>query len=228
MKNFRKWFWLLVLIVAIPVIGEASIQQQRDQIGVTIIINVTPNPLGYKAPASQPGAIVAQASLHGATPQLQRAFRAESLHFSPAVTQVAQVQRGVKVEASVAPNPLATLLYSDQSAVIVNAVAGTSTFVSCAYHVTVDSTVTLWTLKHGLTNDFAGSFPGGDVANNTYLSSPQPTATPFIVYNDNGGVWANAASNGGMKTYCVDLTVTVPGTTSQGTYSSDAVYTLFY
>jgi hypothetical protein len=171
---------------------------------------------------------VARASLHGATPQLQRAFRAEALHFTASSTQIAQVQRGVKVEASVAPNPLATLLYSDQSAVEINAVAGTSTLVPCAYHVTVDTTVTLWTLKHGLTNDFSSGFPGGDVANNTYLTTPQPTATPFVVYNDNGGVWANAGSNGGMKTYCVDLTVTVPSTTPQGAYSSDAVYTLFF
>lgn len=240
MKKIRWAFAAFVLFALLPLAAQALLQSQRDQIAVTILINVTPNPLAKAAaPGLAPGVgIIAKATLQGAPPAIERAFEAQQLHFIPASASsgggqmVAQVQKGVKVEASVAPNPLGTLLYSDTNTATVSAEAGVPTKITCVYHVTVSSTQTSWTLKHGLSNDFSGgsggSFPGGDVANNSYVASPNPTSTPFLVYTTDGGVWAVLAASGLTKTYCVDLTVSMPITTPQGTYSSNAIYTLYY
>ncbi|MBV8637320.1 MAG: hypothetical protein JO322_04495 [Candidatus Eremiobacteraeota bacterium] len=232
MKKFKAAIVAFAVLVLMPIVVQA-LQTQRGQIGVTIIINVTPNPLGIAAPPSGAGAIVAKASLRGAPSSVSRVFEAQQLHFTGGASVVAQnVQRGVKVEASIAPNPTATLLYSDQNAVVVNAEAGVATVVPCAYHVTVHTTVTSWSLDHGLSNDFSDgsgdSFLGGSVANNSYVATPRPTATPFTVYADNGHTWNLLQTNSGIQTYCVDLTVNMPISTPQGTYSSNAIYTLFY
>ena len=232
MKAFRIALVAFAMLVLIPTIVQA-IQTQRGQIGVTIIINVTPNPLGLAMPPPPTGAVVAKATLRGAPPAIERRFEAEQLHFTGAPVMVAQnVQKGVKVEASIAPNPTATLLYSDQTAVVVNAEAGVATVFSCAYHVTVHTTITSWSLDHGLSVDFndgaGNTFLGKYVGNNSYVATPRPTATPFTVYADNGGTWNLLQTNGGIQTYCVDLTINMPITTPQGTYSSNAVYTLFY
>lgn len=233
MKRVRISIALFAALILIPIVAQA-IQIQRDQIGVTIIINATPNPLAILGPPAPASAIAVKATLEHAPRAIEQAFEAEQLHFqSIGQNVVAQtVQKSVRVEASIAPNPNATLLYSDQNAVIVNAEAGIPTSFACAYHVTVDASVGSWNLKHGLSADFnngaGGSFLGGDVANNTYLSTPLPTATPFAVYADDGGTWAQLAVGGYKETFCVDLTVDMPITTPQGTYSSNAIYTLYY
>lgn len=233
MKRVRISIALFAALILVPIVVQAF-QSQRDQIAVTIIINATPNPLGMVGPPAPATAIIAKASLEGAPPAIERAFEAQQLHFvsSGKAVLVAQVQKSVRVEASVSPNPNATLLYSDQNAVVVNAEAGIATAFTCVYHVTVHTTITSWTLKQGLSNNFSdgagNSFNGNTVANNTYLSTPHPTATPFVVYANDGGLWSNLDVNGGIKTYCVDLTIDMPITTPQGTYSSNAIYTLYY
>lgn len=216
-------------IVAEPVI--ASIKTQVAQIGVTIIVNVTPSPIAYaprNAPSSM-GTIAADMSLHLAPASLQRVFHADSLHFMGAskVLAQAQVQHGVLVQAEVTPNPNATMLYSNNGAVTLNAIAGTTTVYPCIFTVTVDNT-TAWTLEEGLSNDFSSSFLGKDLGNNTYITSatPQPTATPYAVYADDSGVWTALANGNTLTTYCVTLTLTVPGTVTAGSYSTNAIYTL--
>jgi len=200
----------------------ASFIQQRDQIAITIVVNVTPAPrmAAYTSTATTGSHIRAAFSLDP-----RRAVRAESMSLNDLV---AQSQQAVRVEASIQPNPLGTLLYSNLNAVTISATAGTTVVVPCAYTVTVDATVTKWYLKDGLYQDFSGAFPGKSLANNTYITTPQATATPFFVYADDGGVWYEVATNGLKKTYCVDLTLTIPVSVSGGTYSTNAVYTLYY
>jgi len=237
MKHLRAAFIALAVLALLP-LAALAFQTQRAQIGITIVINVTPNPLGYvqQGGATDMAGIIAKATLHGAPPAIERAFEAQQLHFTQVNTgqMVAQVQKSLRVEAEVTPNPTATLLTTDApgSTVIVSAEAGVPTAFSCVYHVAIQTAVTSWTLKHGLATDFfngAGtSFPGGSVANNTYIAAPHPTATPFLVYSTDGGIWANADVNTLSKTYCVDLTVSMPISTPQGTFSSNAIYTLYY
>ena len=63
--------------------------------------------------------------------------------------------------------------------------------------------------------------------NNTHIATPLPAYTPFIVYSD-GQSWAVAGTSGGVKTYCVDLQITVPTSVLSGMYSSNATYSLYY
>ncbi len=212
----------LAVFCAILVLGAsrgwATLVQQRDQISVTVLINVTPAPMGYRAPAADPpGGIVARMRMR------QRGSD----------DWVAQVkQQPVRVEAEVTPNPTATLLYADQAFTSITTTAGTTTTVPCAFHVTVHSTAAYWIIKHGLSNDFSdgasSTFAGTSLANNTYLATPKPTSTPYIVYADDGGNWATLDTNKYIQTYCVDLSVSVPATVPGGTYSSNAVYTVYY
>jgi hypothetical protein len=246
MTRLRLAVLVLGLLVAIPVVVSAGFQTQRDQIDITITINVTPAPIALRAlPSTGIGAgIVARLSLNPSE-RPPRAFRAENLVFELG-NAVAQSQGSVKVEAEISPNPNATMLYGNNcqgnspttgtcSSWTTSQTAGTTQTYPCAYEVVVDTTVSSFTLDDGLYTNFeqsggSGSFAGGDVANNTYVSTatPQPTATPFLVYTTDGGQWAKVETGGYMRTYCVDLTVTIPSTTAQGTYSSNAVYTLYY
>jgi hypothetical protein len=250
MKNLRPMLLALAFLTALPLVVQASIQQTRAQITVTITINVTPSPMGTPTPmamvmpAGMPGVmaarstegsgIVARLILDPSAPAAARAaFRAENLQFDQGtlVAQSANQQKAVKVEAEISPNPTATLLYSDQSGVQVSQTAGTTEEYVCLYHVTVDTTVANWSLEHGLFSDFLGgngdSFPGKDVGNNSYLTTPHPAYTPFVVYSD-GQNWQLLQANGGEKTYCVSLQIAIPAATAQGAYSSQATYTLLY
>jgi len=226
---------LLAFAVAafLPVVGQALIQTQRDQIQVNITINVTPVPLAMRddgASGTSAKNIIARLVLN--PHEVPRNFHSESLSLG-SDNVVAQVNQGaVRVEASISPNPLGTLLTSDTPGVIFNQTAGTTVTYLCPYTVTVHTTVTAWTLEHGLFTDFfgiGGSFTGHDVANNTHLQSgtPKPSYTPFIVFSD-GQSWVIADASGLTKTYCVDLQITLPATLAGGAYSSNAVYTLFY
>lgn len=225
---------LLLLSLALIQPVKAGLQTQQAQIGVTIIVNVAPpTPVAYaprEAPAATgSGEIAAKMSLQRAVPSLNRVFEAQSLHFnqtSSLVVAQAQVQKPLLVQAEVSPNPNATLLYSNNPTVTINATAGTTVQVPCAFTVTV-STTTSWSLDQGLSNDFATNFSGKDLGNNTYVSTPKPTSTPYYVYADNGNEWTLAGTGSAITTYCVTLTLTVPSTVSAGTYSSNAIYTLF-
>ena len=235
MKKLGGIFALLVVVVAALVFNppvQASFIQQQDQIAIAILVNVTPAPVSLNAVPSHTSSarqIAAHLSIRGASPALEHVLQAQNLHFETGSFMVAQAnQKAVKVEAEVSPNPKATLLYSDQNSVVINATAGTRVVVPCAYHVTIDTTRTYWQLYDGLSNDFAGGFSGGTLANNTYLTTPQPTATPFFVYPDNSNRWALRSTSGLMKTYCVDLTLAVPVSVAQGAYSTNAVYTLYF
>ncbi|MHB8147647.1 MAG: hypothetical protein ACYDGM_10370 [Vulcanimicrobiaceae bacterium] len=226
MRRLMLFFAVLALL---PVAVQALLVQQRDQIGVTIVINVAA-PLAMYAHPSSGSVPQFDGTIALAVPGKKTRFHAESLHFEATRMLIAQTnQKAVKVEAEVSPNPLATLLYSDQSVVTINVPAGQSIKVPCAYHVTVDTTKTYWQLKDGLGTDFDGStFPGGDLWRDNYLSTPHPTESPYAVYADDGGYWTAVDTNGLMKTYCVDLTANVPLGVPVGTYSSNAIYTVYY
>lgn len=226
----RRYFLIFAVLAALPVVASAFVSQQ-EQIAVTIVVNVTPAPTAMLPLGSthDGSGIVAALSVRGHR-FFQQRFSSEAIHFSPDLVAqaVPTAQGAVKVEAEVSPNPNATTLYSDQNVVTINGTAGTTVTVPCAYHVIVDTTKTYWQLEHGLSNDFAGSFPGSDLANNTHVAAPNATATPFVVYANDGGKWALISTSAGAKTYCVDLTLTIPLVVAQGAYSSNAVYTLFY
>ena len=218
----RSLLFAAFLVVTAIGVALATFIQQRDQIAVTIIVNVTPAPrMAADLPSASTGSHIRAAF----TVDRRRSLRAGALSLN---NLIAQSQQAVRVEASIQPNPLGTLLYSNLNSVTLNATAGTTVVLPCAYTVTVDSTQSKWYLKDGLYQDFSGSFPGRSLANNTYITVPQPTATPFFVYSDDGGVWYQVATNGLKKTYCVDLTLTIPASVPGGTYSTNAVYTLYY
>lgn len=228
MKRQRAgYFFLAFAAIALMLATRAlaGFTQQRDQIAVAIIVNVTPAPLGMQAPAPSVAApLVARLRL--------REARGSAPDVDALRNTVAQsaAQHGVKVQAEVTPNPNATLLYTDQQSVILNGTAGTTITQPCAYHVNVHTTITSWTLDDGLSNDFTASFSGTKLANNTYsvAATPHPTATPFVVYADDGNHWALRVSAGSIQSYCVDLTLSIPAAVPGGTYSTNAVYTLYY
>ncbi|MBV8153377.1 MAG: hypothetical protein JOY98_03100 [Candidatus Eremiobacteraeota bacterium] len=247
MKNIRPFLIVLGLLIVIPIAVEATIQQQRAQIGISLTINVTPY-VGFNPPPPGGQAAVSASGILASTTLNERErpnrYTAESLVFDDNKTYakvVAANQKPVQVQAEVSPNPNGTLLYGNNcqgnpgicSSATVTQAAGTKVVYPCIYQVVVDSTQPSWTLDSGLYTDFepqgsgSGIIPGGDVGYNGYLSTPKPTATPFIVYSD-GVNWTTFAANALMKTYCVDLTITIPQTTVVGTYGSQAVYTLYF
>jgi hypothetical protein len=221
-------FAAMVIALALGQPGRSAfVQTQRDQIAVYILVNVTPAPLGYRVKSSAPIQIAAR--------MLARAKGSEANvdvpHFYLG-NAVAQAHSAVRVQANVSPNPNATLLYSNTPTVTINQTAGTTaTTSSCVYTVTVDTlATTAWTLDDGLSGNFSSSFPGTDLANNTYpqAAAPQPTSTPFIVYANNNNTWNPKEKSSGMQTYCVTLTLTIPATVPGGAYSTNAIYTLYY
>ncbi len=239
-----KRFQLLLIAVGVVILGlvfaqpvRATIQTLQTQIFITVVVNVTPSPIGYlphQAPVQNGQPVITSISLGRALPA-NRAFRAEGLHFTGDSTTVAQaqVQHGVLVQAEVTPNPKGTLLYSNQSSVTANIIAGTSMQIVCAFTVTVDSTKA-WSLDEGLATDFSGvsdgdpvGFSGTNLANDTYKATPLPTSTPYVVYEDDGSKWSLVGTGSVMTTYCVTLTITVPGSTLAGPYSTNAVYSLY-
>ena len=244
MTPLRRALVLFGVLIVLPMIANAAFQTQRDQIFVSIIINVTPAPLVMRPRSASPAAAIAVGLKLDSVAQPRRVFQAQSLAFAASPSLLAQNQGSVRVEASISPNPTATMLYGNNcngqfpvagscSGWTISQTAGTTQVYTCAYEVVVDTKVNSWTLDHGLYSNFAinsgsGSFPGGDLANNTHIATPHPTATPFQVYLTDGGVWPAAGTGNLMKTFCVDLTLTIPATTAQGTYSSNAVYTLYY
>ncbi|HEY8313049.1 MAG TPA: hypothetical protein VIG51_02645 [Candidatus Baltobacteraceae bacterium] len=208
--------------------GASFLQQQRAQRAVYILVNVTPGPMGY-APS---GAAAFGSGIAASMALRQRGAGAASddVAFGPEVLLAqATNQSSVRVEAAVSPDPTATLLYTNNQTVIMNGVAGTTVTQACAYTVTVNTTQKSWTLYHGLSNDFSGStFPGNDLLNNSYVSTPNAKATPFVVYPDNSNQFAILSKSGGNATFCVDLTLNLPANVPGGAYSSNAIYTLYY
>ena len=232
MNRLRLLFVALMVVVVALALGKparsAFVSSQRDQIAVPIIVNVLPY-TGYKpAGVAAPMRIAARMALRGRGSALYE----DAPNFVLG-NAVAQAQSAVRVQANVSPNPNATMLYSNQAQVSITQAAGTTaSTASCVYTVTVDTpSTTSWTLDDGLSGDFISSaWPGGDLSNNTYLqgSTPQPAATPFVVYATNNNNWYPKEKSSGMKTYCVTLTLTIPSTVQQGTYSTNAIYTLFF
>ena len=223
---------ILGIVLTQPV--KATIQTQQAQIVVNVVVQVVGTPIGYvphQAPAQ--GGLTIASALRRAVPSVQRAFNAEGLHFegdSSTLVAQAQVQHSVLVQAEVTPNPKGTILVTNVPNVTVTAAPGQTVRVTpaCSLTVTVNMT-TAWSLEEGVTSDFSAGFPGKDLANDTYLqpTTPKPTSTPYIVYADDGSVWSGLGSGTGITTYCVDLTVTVPPSVTDGTYVTNAIYTLF-
>jgi hypothetical protein len=239
MKRMRLFLVLFALAAAMPVIGDAALQSLRAQITVTITLNVT-NPLGFRAPnATNSGSAIAADLIVNKHEDPQRYPAAENLSFVGSNVVAQAVKQGaVQVRASISPNPLGTLLYGSCTAQpigcsgIAEAVtAGTQATFPCAYEVVVDTTQTAWTLDHGLFSDFeeAGTvaFQGKLMNNNSHIATPLPAYTPFAVFSD-GQAWAVMGASGGMKTFCVDLRITVPTSVLTGMYSSNATYSLYY
>ena len=241
MKRMRPYLLLFCFLAVMPVICDASIQQLRAQVPITITLVVT-NPLGYAAPHSSTGgsAIVARAVLNK-NEAVDNRYQAQNLSFVKDSVVAQAVQQGsVQVRASISPNPTGTLLYGGCTAqpvgcsgVTIPVNTGTLTTVACAYSITVDTAITNWSLDHGLFSDFEDSmtghvaFGGTLMKNNSHLTTPLPQYTPFIVYSD-GSNWTLLQANGGIKTYCIDLQITVPNSVLSGTYSSNATYSLYY
>lgn len=231
MKFLRLAFIVVLVSAAALCVGGRGragfLATQQDQIGVFILVNVTPAPIVYNGASHRDDAISLRMGLRGRGSQM----------FTDAFTQVspnlvAQNQVDVRVQAEVSPNPKATMLYSDVPSVVINQTAGTTqTTAACVYKVTVDTPATTsWTLDDGVSADFVNGWYGSSLANNTYLqaSTPQPTATPFVVYADDGNKWNTKEKSTGMQTYCVTLTLTIPSTIPQGAYSTNAIYTLYF
>lgn len=231
--NRLRWVFVSLMIVVIGLaVGQrgdtAFLQTQRDQIAVYILVNVTPAPIVYRPAKQEPIQIAAR--------MLARGRGSASLPGVPSFTlgnAVAQAESDVRVQAHVSPNPNATLLYSNVPAVTINQTAGTTaTTPTCVYTVTVHTaSTTSWTLDDGLSGDFIKTtWPGGDLRNNTYLQggTPQPAATPFIVYASNNNTWNPKFKSSGMHTYCVTLTLTIPSSVPKGAYGTNAVYTLYF
>ncbi len=239
MSRLQKLSFSLLALVVFALVWsrptQALIQTQRAQIGVTIIVNVTPTPIAYAPRAIAQTApqdrierfpIMAKFALHA---------RGSADGVDSTVVDVenliaqSSAQSSLKVQAKVTPNPNATLLTSNLPSATLSGMAGTTVRVSCIYQVQVDTTITAWTLRQGLSANFDGTvFPGTDLSNNSYPSppsSPNPAYTPFVVYPS---AWTVLSSGGGLKNYCVDLQVAIPATTPQGSYSSNAIYTLYY
>lgn len=186
------------------------VQIQRTQIAIYISMNVLPGPYGR---LSDPRRIAA----------------ADGARFD--VAQV-QKQSGVPVQANVIANPTGSLLTSNVNTITVTQTAGTTATYPCAYKVKVTTTVTAWTLYTGLSNDFNSNWNGNTVSWLDYVSTgaPAPTATPqsFAVYPDNNNAWQSDRKGSTTFEECVDLTVVIPIMVLGGTYSSNAVYSLYY
>jgi hypothetical protein len=244
MKRMRLFLVLFALAALVPVFTDAALQTQRAQITVDISVQVT-NPLGMRIPAPNTTNAVAGSGIVAdftVNPKEvpPRTFSAENVSLVPGTVVAQAVQQGgIEVRASMSPNPTGTLLYGGCTAVpigcpgiMVPATAGAVTTVSCAYTVNVDTTVTNWTLQHGLFSDFestlgAVAFSGHLMFNNSHVGTPLPSYTPFIVFSD-GQSWVNVLASGGVKSMCVDLRITVPTSVLTGTYNSNATYTLLY
>jgi hypothetical protein len=250
MKRMRPFLFVFALAALLPLVVDASIQQIRAQVPITITLVVT-NPLGLAAPpAASPGLGISLRTTLNKSESSTARFNAENLSFvgpdaagpaiGPDVIAQAVKQGAVQVRASISPNPTGTLLYGGCTAqpvgcngVTIPVTAGVVTTVSCAYTISVDTTLTNWSLDHGLFTDFENAltgkvaFSGKLLSNNSHLATPHPVFTPFIVYSD-GTNWALLQANGGMKSYCVDLQITVPTSVLSGTYSSNATYSLYY
>lgn len=216
-------FMCVLLIVAAPSRGGLG-QQQRAQQTVYILVNVTG--LAYAPQAAAPpeqrsGTIAARFAMRakGSQPSVDTAVNNLS-------SLVAQTQTSTRVQAEVTPNPNATLLVANQTNIVLNGTAGQTVRATCVYSITSNAAaISSWTIRQGLANDFTTGWPGTALANNSYLVTPLPAATPFVVYPS---AWTNMASSGNTKTYCVDLTLTIPSSVPTGAYSTTAVYTMWY
>jgi hypothetical protein len=225
---------MLALVLAQPV--KATIQSEQAQLLLNVSVQVVGTPIAY-APHQTSGQMTIASALRRAVPSIQRAFRAEGIHFDGDSTLVAQaqVQHSVLVQAEVTPNPKGTILVSNVPNVAVTAAPGqtvTTTTSPCALTVSVNM-ASAWSLEEGaataLTSGSGSTFPNTALANNTFLNSgtPRPTSTPYIVYATDGNVWSGLASGSTITTYCVELTITVPASATDGTYSTEVVYTLY-
>lgn len=237
MKHLRTIFSLMLLAAFVLLGGRnvhaSFVQTQRDQIAIYILVNVTPAPVGYlPEPAPQQVAAVPMSMRVRLRAKGSGDFDdVPNLRLTDGMVAQATTQSDVRVQAQVTPNPNGTMLYSNMPTVNLNQTAGTTVTTKCAYTVTVDTTQSAWTLYDGLSNDFSGSaFPGKDLSNNTYLQAgtPNPQATPFIVYSDNNNQWATATKSSLAHSYCVDLVLTIPSSVPGGAYSSNAIYTLYF
>jgi hypothetical protein len=246
MKRIRPYLLAFALLALLPLMVDASIQQIRAQVPITITLVVT-NPLGLAAPpATSSNLGIALRTVLNKNESTAGRYEAQNLSFvgpdvvGPDVVAQAVKQGSVQVRASISPNPTGTLLYGGCTAqpvgcsgVTIPVNAGAVTTVTCAYTVTVDTAITNWSLDHGLFTDFENvmtgkvSFSGTLMHNNSHVATPLPVYTPFIVYSD-GSNWTLLQANGGMKTYCVDLQITVPNSVLSGTYASNATYSLYY
>jgi len=260
-RSMRIAAIVFAILVAVPAIGDATIQSFQKLITVSIQLVVT-NPILGAVPNPAPVQIArGDASAAGIKMKLilneresPQAYHAELLHFVDG-NLVAQTNQGaVRIEAAVSPNPNATELYQgcgtnnpappaavsglcQQGQIVIPVTTGITTTLTCAYAISVNTIKPLWTLYHGLTNDFqspqpapspTATVPGGDVKNSTYATVPGPAFTPFVVFADDGGVWAQVGTGSNSKTYCVDLKILVPNTARSGTYSSVATYLLYF
>ncbi len=236
-------FAIVAIALAVTLFGRAyGTQFQRAQIGVGIVIDVTPAPLAYTirrvAPQSAPRRSPIQVTYAARLPRAGEKRRVPSFRLSDGTIQIAQAtaQKSIAVKANVSPNPNATLLYPNTSVVEFGAIAGRKTTVPCAFTITISTNVINWTLQTALSADFIDqfTFPGNDLSFAMFSSpgpSPRPSpeaTTAYVVYPDNNNNPIVAVASGRSQVYCVDLTINVPAAIPSGQYLTTAVYTLQY
>jgi len=213
-RSLLRWLFALVAALALcmhfPSVSDAGfVQLQRAQTAVYVLVNVAPNPLAVRPDP--------------------RAIAYDGPHFDVAQTTK---QHGVPVQANVIANATGTLLTTDTNNITINQMAGTSAIYPCSYHVRVKTAVTSWSLTTGLSNDFDTNFNGNTMAWSDYLTptAPVPSPTPknFIVYGDNNNAWQADRRGSVNFDECVDLTLSIPTPVPGGSYSTNAVYSLYY
>ncbi len=215
MIHRRRWtsgvLAMLALCLGLPRSADAAfIQVQRTQAAIYILVNVAPAPLARRPDP--------------------RAIAYEGAPFD--VAQV-QKQKGIPVQANVIANPYGNLLTTSTNTLVYSQTAGTTVLYPCAYHVKVTTAIASWTLYTGLSNDFDPSFNGNDLSWVDYPGAPPtPPATPvfqiFRVYPDNNNAWQADRRGSGNYDECVDLSLAIPASVPGGSYSSNAIYSIYY
>jgi hypothetical protein len=195
---------------AVRPVDAAFIQSLKTQAAIYIDINVLPAPIVRRPDP--------------------RALAYDGVHYDVVQTQK---QKGIPVQANVIANPYGNLLTTSTNAIAYTQTAGTTVVYTCAYHVKVTSAINQWTLYTGLSNDFDVSFNGNTLSWVDYPGTPPsppltPTFQKFVVYPDNNNAWQS--DRRGTQTYdeCVDLTLAIPASVPGGSYSTNAIYSIYY
>jgi len=195
-------------LIVVPRTADAGFTQfLRAQTAIYILINVSPSPFAVRPDP--------------------RMLAYDGAHFD--VAQVSK-QGAIPVQANVIANPTGNLLTTSTNTVTFSQMAGTTATYPCAYHVKVTTAVTSWTLYTGLSSDFDASMNGNTLSWMDYNGTPptNPVFQNFVVYPDNNNAWQSDRRGSTTFDECVDLKFTIPIPVPGGSYSTNAIYSLYY